>query len=281
MPTYAWRIAISMGAVALVLLFGSTTRAESAMDTLTTTTMPAALSNELCPVMPQTKVEPEIWTEFRGQRVYFCHEICKTRFLRDPEKYLKNLPPEMVQAMDHGSHPPPPGPAGQVAAAHGHDHAHDHPTGVPESSAAHRVGRFLGRFHPVAVHLPIGLLIGAAVAEVLLMWSGKVWFGDAARFCVLLGSLAAPVAATLGWLAAAGASYGGELASALETHRWMGTATASLAIILAIVSEWSRRKPARIRLVAYRGSLFLTFAVVGVTGHLGGTLVYGLNWLTP
>lgn len=251
------------------------------MDTVTTTTMPTAVSNELCPVMPKTKVEPDIWTEFRGQRVFFCHEICKTRFLRDSEKYLKNLPPEMVQAMDHGSHPPPPGPAGQDVEAHGHGHVHDHPTGALESSAAQRLGRFVGRFHPVAVHLPIGLLIAAAVAELLLMWRGQAWFAAAARFCVLLGALAAPAAATLGWLAATGASYEGELASVLEKHRWLGTTTAILAVILMIASELSRRKPTLGRLVTYRGLLFLTFAIVGVTGHLGGTLVYGLNWLAP
>src|SRR5512138_3172653 len=55
--------------------------------------------NELCPVMPGTKVEASLWLDYEGQRIYFCHEVCKARFRRAPERYLANLPAEMQQAV--------------------------------------------------------------------------------------------------------------------------------------------------------------------------------------
>ncbi len=50
---------------------------------------------QVCPVMvghgTPCIINKNIHTDYKGRRVYFCSEICKEDFLKDPEKYLKNL----------------------------------------------------------------------------------------------------------------------------------------------------------------------------------------------
>ncbi|MCB9851659.1 MAG: efflux RND transporter periplasmic adaptor subunit [Phycisphaerales bacterium] len=45
----------------------------------------------LCPVMGN-EIDPEVFTDFHGVRVYFCCPPCIERFKNDPEKYLAKLP---------------------------------------------------------------------------------------------------------------------------------------------------------------------------------------------
>ena len=49
-------------------------------------------TNAYCPVMPDMQTNPEIFTDYKGKRVYFCCNNCKAAFGREPEKYLDRLP---------------------------------------------------------------------------------------------------------------------------------------------------------------------------------------------
>ena len=50
-------------------------------------------ANTTCPVMLKEEVDPDLHVDYKGRRIYMCCTKCKRRFLNDPEKYLKNLPP--------------------------------------------------------------------------------------------------------------------------------------------------------------------------------------------
>ncbi|MHC4494988.1 MAG: hypothetical protein ACYSYM_04105 [Planctomycetota bacterium] len=52
----------------------------------------AQTTNVICPVMPDMEVDPDIFTDHQGKRVYFCCPSCKAAFGRNPEKYLPLLP---------------------------------------------------------------------------------------------------------------------------------------------------------------------------------------------
>jgi uncharacterized membrane protein/YHS domain-containing protein len=284
-----------VGMWAIVLGFGSILAAADVPAAAAGSSATRPTDNESCPVMPKTKAEADLWLDYEGQRIYFCHKVCKTRFGRAPEKYLANLPAAMQQAIrehqraaatsdqptdtpehphDHMTdHPPASGPARSEIEGRGADADHHQGT-----SSLRRVGQFLGRFHPVAVHLPIGLLLAAALAEALFAWTHAEWLSGAARFSVLLGAAAGGGAASLGWLNAMSATYDGDLAQVLEYHRWLGTGTAALAVVVALLSEMHRRWPAPVWRLAYRLALLLAAAAVGLTGHLGGTLVYGVDY---
>ncbi|MGA1980217.1 MAG: YHS domain-containing protein [Sedimentisphaerales bacterium] len=45
----------------------------------------------VCPVTGE-KIDKNIFTEYKGKKVYFCMESCKTAFEKDPGKYISKLP---------------------------------------------------------------------------------------------------------------------------------------------------------------------------------------------
>lgn len=50
------------------------------------------ITNVVCPVMPDMKADPDIFTDYEDKRVYFCCRNCKAAFAKNPEKYLPHLP---------------------------------------------------------------------------------------------------------------------------------------------------------------------------------------------
>ena len=60
--------------------------------TLAKATKPQAL----CPVMGG-EINREVYTDYKGKRVYFCCEMCVAKFKNDPESYLKKQEEEGVE----------------------------------------------------------------------------------------------------------------------------------------------------------------------------------------
>ncbi len=52
----------------------------------------AQVAQTECPVMTENKVDPGIYSEYRGKRVFFCCRKCKATFAKNPERYLSRLP---------------------------------------------------------------------------------------------------------------------------------------------------------------------------------------------
>lgn len=123
---------------------------------------------------------------------------------------------------------------------------------------------FLGRFHPLLVHLPIGFLLLAAVLE---WWPGQRMH-RAARLSWGLGAGSAVAAAALGWLLASGGDYGG---SALFWHRWLGLGVAGL----AVVGWWLGRRSRPVN----RYFAGITVLLLALAGHQGGNLTHGETYL--
>lgn len=265
----------------------------------------AAPSNEMCPVMTDEPVDPEISTTYEGHEVFFCCRRCLRQFDRNPLEYaihLAALAPQDTHA--HDEHDSPEHDAAhqdaaqssaardesdehehdgtdghahdnaedstQQAASSDHDHEHDHGSELPAFL------QWLGNFHPPSVNFPVGLLVAAALAELLLIVTRRSWFASAARFCIWIGALGAIVAASLGWF------FGGiQLTDSdwiMTTHRWLGTSTAILALIVLGLSESHHRQPdAPARSRWYRGALFLSAVLVSATGFFGGAMTYGID----
>ncbi|MBX3257597.1 MAG: hypothetical protein KF862_25950 [Chitinophagaceae bacterium] len=137
------------------------------------------------------------------------------------------------------------------------------------------VAEFLGRFHPVLVHLPIGILL----LGVLMHWlSRKESFHNlrpAIAITLLLGALSAVFSCVSGWFLANGGEYDIDV---LNRHKWLGIAVAVIAIVyyLLYTGKISFKTPA---MVPYVVSLLL-FLLITATGHLGGTLTHGEGYLS-
>jgi plastocyanin/uncharacterized membrane protein len=140
--------------------------------------------------------------------------------------------------------------------------------------------RWVGHFHPPMTAFPIAMLLGAALAEVLLLARGPEWLRGGSRWCVIVGAVGAIVAAPLGWAFATGRG-GSRL---LEVHRWLGTAGGAGAVVLLILSEVSHRSPRPVWRNAFRTVLFLAVPLVLATGFFGGAMIYGTDayaWNRP
>lgn len=50
----------------------------------------APQSQTTCPVL-SGKINKEVYTDYKGQRIYFCCSACIEQFNKDPEKYLQKM----------------------------------------------------------------------------------------------------------------------------------------------------------------------------------------------
>lgn len=129
--------------------------------------------------------------------------------------------------------------------------------------------QFLGRFHPVIVHLPIGFFLLLGVLEILSRFPRWKAANGSAGYILALAVPAAVLAAASGWLLSRAGNYEAVL---VRLHFWTGLATA-VGGLVAGVCYW------RGRLAAYRTALFLTVMVLGVASHFGGSLTHGRGYL--
>jgi uncharacterized membrane protein len=137
---------------------------------------------------------------------------------------------------------------------------------------------FIGRLHPLLVHFPIGLVLIAAVAEVAAMTTSRWDWRIVAVANLRAGAVFAVGAAIAGWRLAS--SPGVEATSSLEWHRWLGF-IAAFAVFGAALATAGARGRSPFGLWVYRITLFWAAALVAVTGHLGGLLVWGADFLRP
>lgn len=128
---------------------------------------------------------------------------------------------------------------------------------------------FLGRFHPVLVHLPIGFLILLGALEILARTQRWKDANAGAGIILALTLPACALAAACGWMLAQGGGYDERL---LELHQWTGIATTAACALCAIL-YWLKFKG------TYRFVLAGTLATLTVASHFGGSLTHGSNYL--
>jgi uncharacterized membrane protein len=137
---------------------------------------------------------------------------------------------------------------------------------------------FIGKFHPLLVHFPIALVLAAAAAELGVIATLRPAWRTVAVTNIRAGAALGAVTAITGWLFAS--SQGVDPTMSLEWHRWLGMAGAVGAIGAALLS-WRLDASSRRAAFGYRVTLFVTALLVVITGHLGGTLVWGRGFLRP
>ena len=57
---------------------------------------PASHAQATCPVMGE-KIDKSVYSDYEGRRVYFCCGACKSKFAKDPGKYVKQMEAEGVE----------------------------------------------------------------------------------------------------------------------------------------------------------------------------------------
>ena len=60
------------------------------------------IAQKICPVMG-VEIDPVVYTDYEGRRIYFCCQVCKAAFEKDPAKYVAKVDEELKAA---GETPP-------------------------------------------------------------------------------------------------------------------------------------------------------------------------------
>jgi uncharacterized membrane protein len=138
------------------------------------------------------------------------------------------------------------------------------------SSTSHDLVLFLGRFHPLLVHLPIGGIVLLGILELLAKFTR---FRDAAQSNPLILSLVAAASITAAFLGLMLSQSGGYDPQLLPLHKWAG-----LAVAAGCAVTWLLNRVGGPR--AYRLSLLATFAALVIASHLGASMTHGRDFLT-
>lgn len=139
--------------------------------------------------------------------------------------------------------------------------------------------QFLGRFHPLLVHLPIGLLVLVPILELAGAFGRRHDLRAAAGFVLGLATAGALAAALDGWLLAWSGGYSGPL---VIRHMWGGLGLAALCLLAsgarARFAPDARGWPGFV--LVYGPLLAAAVLVMGWTSHQGGELSHGDDFLT-
>ena len=122
---------------------------------------------------------------------------------------------------------------------------------------------FIGHLHPLIVHLPIGILLLGVLMMVYEHYS-KVDLQTPISLAFLVGSISAVLACIAGWILSNSGEYDALL---VQKHQWTGISTAVIGLLVYFLKQYRK-------LLA----VILTLLVF-ITGHYGGTLTHGENYL--
>lgn len=132
---------------------------------------------------------------------------------------------------------------------------------------------FLGKLHPLVVHLPIGLLPLAA----LFYWLGKresyAFLNSAIPITLLASFLTAFAAIVFGFLLAKEGGYDG---NTLFWHKWLGIGVG----VISLAGWWLTRRGTPQNGNTSALVLGLGLLLITLTGHFGGSLTHGEDYLT-
>jgi uncharacterized membrane protein len=160
-------------------------------------------------------------------------------------------------------------------------------TMIGDDDAARATGRRrkrnlmdLGKLHVLLVHFPIALALAAVAADVLWLITRRLFFRNAGAYCLVLGTIAAVPTIITGLLLTAKATWSPERADLAEDHEHMALITAAVMITAVVMRGFWAKSHARWHLVAYGILMAALVVCISITGHLGGQIAFGRDYLS-
>jgi uncharacterized membrane protein len=133
------------------------------------------------------------------------------------------------------------------------------------------IPEFIGHFHPVLVHLPIGILLTGLFLQWLSHKEKYKNLQQAIPVVLLCGAIAALLSCVTGYILSTTDDYDKTI---VGWHQWMGIGVAALSSLLYL----KVRDP---RLAVNKNMLaVILLLLIFITGHLGGSLTHGSDYLT-
>ena len=131
---------------------------------------------------------------------------------------------------------------------------------------------FVGRFHPLVVHLPIGFLLLAALAQFATRWPKFHPIKPFLVYLWALGAISASLAVVFGYLLSLSGDYNEDT---LFWHQWSGIIVLVFSFICYLISKKQNENTKLMQWVL----IALVTGLMIYTGHLGGNLTHGSTYL--
>ncbi len=133
--------------------------------------------------------------------------------------------------------------------------------------------QLLGRLHPLLVHLPIGFIMAGLLLQFYFRKTKE--YAHIIRLMYLWATIASAMACITGYLQYQGEGYTFET---VKWHLWLGVATMVFSLLMffkynePVKLKFLKRVPIPVFIVGI-------FMLVSFTGHLGGTITHGEDYL--
>lgn len=136
---------------------------------------------------------------------------------------------------------------------------------------------FLGHFHPLIVHLPIGFLLIAGLLELDRITRRNTVSAHTITLILFWSAVSATIACVFGYMLSLGGGYDEET---LSDHMWQGIGVAVFAWV-----TWGVKSENLGRLIPFTQRLYLptlgvSMVLLLAAGHHGGNLTHGSDYLT-
>lgn len=143
----------------------------------------------------------------------------------------------------------------------------------PDGTERAQLMQFFGRLHPLAVHLPIALLLLVPIIEIFGRTRRFAYLLPSSAFVLGLASVSTIVAAALGWSLARSGGYSGTI---VVQHMWSGMLVVACACVCWALCVSTKPHGHTLYVIG----LTVTVATLSFAGYRGGQLAQGENHLT-
>jgi len=132
------------------------------------------------------------------------------------------------------------------------------------------IWNFIGRFHPVLVHLPIGILLLGCLFQLLTINAKFSALRPAVPLIYLLGGVGAVFSSISGYLLSLSGDYDGDM---IGIHQWLGISVSIVSLTVYVLY----RTKLRDKFLNFT-AIFL-IVLITLTGHYGGSLTHGADYI--
>ena len=131
---------------------------------------------------------------------------------------------------------------------------------------------FLGRFHPLLVHLPIGFLLLASIAHFFSLKKKYISLKPYVKTLWGIGAISAFFTAMVGYFLSFSGDYD---ITTLDLHQWLGISVFIFSALSYLIASKSFKGATHLNSILS----ILIVVVLSITGHLGGKLTHGSEYL--
>src|SRR3989337_1747944 len=136
---------------------------------------------------------------------------------------------------------------------------------------------FLGRIHPLIIHLPIGFILLAIIFHAVSYHKKYAYLNGAVPFTLLIGFASAVGACVFGFMLSLTGDYDGPI---LKNHKLSGIILTLMTGLLYWMTTAPFRKIIALPRRVFSALLAATFILLSYAGHQGANLTHGSNYIT-